>query len=458
MMGFPKSDAKYLSKFKEVKSMLKRFSKKSAKLTAAVTLGLCLAAAPSCFALNEAGGANNTGSKAFNLNGYQFVDGGANADTLYLYFDKDVSSPGEINEAMFVVTPYDDPTNPISHASTYSVLTNGNYSGTSDTTLKGTRVAIPITLDRDTLYDVYMNGSFMNKNGITLGNYNNRKDLKFTFKTPDSNGAYTGNPYITYLVGDGTSNISRESNMVVVFDRPYYASGASSFLTSMDSGFLNTTPTPDVAVSANGECYDPIFNDANSSYYGTDNGRNTTVFFQETKSGSATTIYNRASGSNSYQLTVPTDFYDVNNRHTTSYHDDVSNVFTFSTASSNYPGWEMNNSSVSGANGNITVTHDTANDKLVVSWYDTWANEDPAEYEIWYRNAGTLDQYAPLANWTYVDDASGTGTSEGQQITFEITNTVAHPVLDGSTYWVRVVPKNSSNITAGFSKSNASAI
>lgn len=391
--------------------MLKsRFFKKSVKIVSLLLGAVMLLAtfAPVAFALNY------SGNKPLNFNGYQYV----NTTTLYVFFDKSMTTTGQYDASMFTVKQ--NGTSNYVTVNSISVIDGIGYSGCSDSGLnKGTRVTLNLgsALSYDTLYDVTIKNTLADNNGITLGNYRYRNDFTFTFRTPQSDGHYSNTaPVVTYTLG--TSNVSYEDNLGVVFDRPMASGSISTFLSSLSSNFYNNTKsatvvqdsTIDTSAVSGAECYTPHANDA-ATYF----------FFPETGNGNTTTSYNRdSSGSNSYTLTLPS-FTDVDN-HTTSNPGSI----TFSTVSGDLPGWLDNTPTVSSPGAG----------QLTVSWTGTVITPTPTSYDVYlWDSTSPGNQYT--GTYVYIDNTTSTS--------YTISGLVS-----GRTYYARIVPKNSYG-TVGFS-------
>jgi hypothetical protein len=424
--------------------MLKRIMKNirnNAKLGNALALGLALSVAmgSSAFALNYSGNGSGTGNKPISFCGYEFV----NTTQIALYFDKRSDSGGQFDKTQFTVKTHTggtaDTVNSIT--TTTGKGTTGQYTDISDTAIQGgTKVLLNLAtgLSDNTLYDVTINGSVMDKNGITAGNYAHGKDLTFTFEAPNSlTGSYTGNPYVTYIVGDpsNTTDVSYESNMIAVFDRPMSSGTAATYagnITFTDSG---------TAVAGN-EAWAAVYNNASTSAYNT-------FYFPETKDGNTLTVYNRTSGTHSYSLTLPTSFTDKNGTVTTALTGGGSS-FSFSTAASDYAGWE--NPGNTTPLPNISATAGTGS--ITVSWpvNQTYSiTPAPASFDIYYIiNDGTnASKYASKSSWTLAANQAYSATSPNTYTISGLSNT--------HSYWVRVVPKNSAGIASGFSVDQGTA-
>ncbi len=274
---------------------MRKLTKKHAKLVAAVTLAASLIGSSSVFALNSAGGADSTGNKPFSFIGYEVQD----STHVALYFNKKTTNGvRDIIAGQFELVPHNSSGNLVSSI-TISAGNGSTYTDTTDTGIgNGTKVVLNLgtALSDYGLYDVTIDGSVMNDNGITIGNYQNRKDITFTFQDPDAGGGYDTDvaPIITYVVGDGVANVSYESDMTVIFERPVDLSTNTTFKTDMNTNFTNTTLLGQ-QVPTN-ESYGVVSNDA---------GSNNTFYFPMMYSDDRATVYNRLSDkSYSYALDI----------------------------------------------------------------------------------------------------------------------------------------------------------
>lgn len=167
------------------------------------------------------------------LHGYQYI----NRNSLYVFFDKSKGSNGEFAASMFTVKMHNSPYTDVSVSSISTNSSNG-YSGCSDTGLtNGTRVTLNLgsNLEYDTLYDVTISNLCRDNNGLSLGNYRYRNDFTFTFRTPQQDTHYSDTtPVVTYTLG--TSNVSYEANLGIIFDRPMKESEVSTFLDNLNGG------------------------------------------------------------------------------------------------------------------------------------------------------------------------------------------------------------------------------
>ncbi len=396
---------------------MRKNMKKHAKLVAAVTLAASLIGSSSVFALNTAGGANSTGNKPWSFIGYEVQD----STHVALYFNKKTTNGvRDIIQQQFEVKPNGGGSNLVSGIS-ISAGTGSAYSGTTDTgTTQGTKVVLTLSssLTGNGLYDVTIDDTVMSDNGITIGNYYNRSDRTFTFQAP-SGGSYnsTNAPIITYFVGEGTNDVSRESDVTVIFSRPVNLSDPdnANFKSDMNANFTNDTALQQVPGN---ESHNVVSNDVNSI--------NNTFYFPMTQNGSGTTVYNRDAASD-YTLDIPQ-------------YDDLNGTprdpapYTFSTMPDDVPGWLNNASTAGGTNAAPTVT--LSGTTLTVGWYDTWVDNTPDKYYVYYLDVTanpSKNEYTPLTDGAW-SVTSITGSTPGTW------QTVTPTVTAGHTYKVRIVP------------------
>ncbi|TWH51621.1 fibronectin type III domain-containing protein [Sporomusa sp. KB1] len=433
----------------------KKAGKKSSKLAnmAALALAFTVAVGSSAFALNYSGTQTGSGSgnKPISFSGYQYVD----STHIAVFFDKQTGSPGEtITAELFDVIPHGSSGDKVSSVSVSSGGTGGQYSGTTDTNLsKGTKATITTSsLSADTLYDVVIHGVLEDQNGLSVGNYTKAKDLTFTFRTPNALGNYADhNPYVTFVVGDpdSTSGVPVESNTILIFDRPLASGSLSTYLSTLNSssagvGFKDTTGSTTVPGS---QSHNAISNDYGSV--------NTTFYFPMTKQGNSTTVYNRTAGHN-YTLYLPS-FTDTASHTYTTFTNSKDNstgitAFNFSTASTDYAGWENTGNPLV----NLTATRDSTS-QITVSWpVNQTYSITPAPYgfNVYYIDASNADgKYASIGSWTKANGSVITNTLSSP-MSYSITG-----LTSGHTYWVRVQPTNSGNTQpVGLSISTASAL
>ncbi|KTE89575.1 hypothetical protein AT727_12130 [Desulfitobacterium hafniense] len=419
--------------------MMKEFlSRKKTQIFSVLMVAVLMIASfvPSAFALNYNGTGSGTGNKSLDFNGYEYTKTGGTA-TLNLYFNKSLAS-SQVTGGQFQVKLHNSPYTPASF--TYTNLQVGNNaSGVTDSGLtNGSTVTLSFAsaLADDTLYDVVINagtladaqgaggGGSGSGPGKTLGNYTDRADFTFTFRTPDSLGGYSNvAPVVTFFGGPAAgTDWSYESNLGVVFDRPIDSSSLSTFLSALSSNYVRTDlmgspavvqdPTINGSATANAECYTPHANAAQNTF-----------FFPETVNGNTNPVYNRADdASHSYSLTLPS-FTDVS-----------SNTFStpgslsFTTLSDDLPGWLDNIPTV--------VAGATPGD-LDVSW----------DYSAIDPFTDTFDVY--IADSTvYADPLTATYSLADSGVIGDSTTLTG--LVSNRTYYVRVVPINAVG-SVGFS-------
>ncbi|OPX83891.1 MAG: hypothetical protein A4E52_01751 [Pelotomaculum sp. PtaB.Bin013] len=258
-----------------------------------------------------------------------------------VYFDKQAST-GDINASMFTVK--DDVTDEV-YGFTMSYNSGTGYSGIADSAMnKGTTVTLSLTnaLKYDRLYKVTISNLLRDNNGISLGNYKNRRDLTFKIRTPRSasDGSYSAAPVVTYTIPNTTSNdtyAAYEDNLGAIFDRPLDATFvANDLLDTTDAvyGMTSNYTRNGVAV-----VYDSVI-DASyvtgaENYKAFGNQANTYFFFPECVNSNSYAIYNRVydAGSKKYTLSIPS-VQDVYGTWWT-----INSSVTFETVDSDLPGW-----------------------------------------------------------------------------------------------------------------------
>lgn len=457
-----------------------KWFKKGAKLAATLMLGaaLTLSSMPSAFALNQDGIQGvQSGHKPLSFTGYKYID----STHVAVFIDKTITAPasppgsidGECDKSMFTVKQH---TNNLPIAVTdaaYTATDNDHlgYSGCSDHGLdKGATITLTLAtpLAYDTLYDLKMeNTLFANQ---SLNNFNNNQsdpnnyDTTFTFRTPTSSGAYSNTtPYVTYIVGGvptsslsgGATNVSYESSLTVVFDRPLASSALSTFLTNLSDNYkrggvkvlqavgnevgrdINNVVSPSLSEYVTYECHYPTSNNINNV--------NNTFYFPMTNyigwwwDNGDTTLkqysFNRKyDGSYSYTLDLPS-FTDVSGNTFTSFINartspgttqNSTTGFAFSTVTADLPG-HCNQ---------LTVTPTSTPGQLLVTWNPSKIDPAPTGVRI-YATSGN--------KWTSNYQLKGY-TSSPTVGSFTITG-----LTSGTLYWVRIAAYNSIGVT-GFSQ------
>lgn len=429
----------------------KKAGKKSSKLAnmAALALAFTVAVGSSAFALNYSGSTSGTGNKPISFSGYQYVD----STHIAVFFDKQTGSPGEtITASLFDVIPHSGGSDMVSSVSVLTGGTGGQYSGTTDANIsKGTKATITTSsLTAGNYYDVIIHGALEDKNTLSVGNYTEGKDLKFTFLVPD--GGYPDTePLVTYIVGDpdSTTGVPVESNAILVFDRPLASGSLTSYLANLNStsagvGFKDTSSSTTVP---NTQSHYAISNNYDNV--------NTTFYYPMTKQSTSTAVYNRTAGHN-YTLYLP-QFTDTSSNTFTTFKNAITGTtgissFSMSTAATDYAGWEnTGNPAV-----NLSATR-VSTTQINVSWpvdQDYSILPDPAGFNVYYIDATNADgKYASIGSWTKAN-ASVISNTHSSPMSYSITG-----LTSGHTYWVRVQPTNSDNSQpVGLSISTASAL
>lgn len=187
-------------------------------LTLGLLLSLCVV--QSVYATN---GATN---KAINVLGY-LLDVSGSPDILEVYLDKNMSI--DTSDYQFKV---------VDESSTEATISNVSYtsgSGVSSSEFPG--VTLPngctVTLSfssalaEDEEYTVTVSRTIRANNSLTVGDFivdtsGNKIDRTFVFRTPDSGGAYTGNPKISEgaMPINTCTGVPVEGNVGFIVDRP----------------------------------------------------------------------------------------------------------------------------------------------------------------------------------------------------------------------------------------------
>jgi hypothetical protein len=391
-------------------------------------------AGPALSELNYPGDGSGGGNKAVNLSGYEYVD----STHLNIYFNHQFTALSEVDASMFVVKPDTGGSDLVQSI----IMTSGTgYSGCSATNLnKGTKIAVTLSsaMSADTLYKVSINGTLTDDNGLTLGNYTNRKETSFVFRTPTSCGGdpvvcswSNTTPRVSHTLDVG-AYVPYEQNLVVIFDRPIDPSTLSTFLSSLSANYKKEG-TMVVQDSDNSTTHDPV--DYAESYTphsnnsGVTSNINTTFFFPEFVSSRYLPVYNRdSSGSYSYELTLP------------SFTDKSAHTFTdlgtieFTTISSDLPGWLDDAPTTTAGSGSLTVSWNATS--LIAAYVGTTTG-----YDVYYTAASN--------KWTgtYTLGCSTSGTPLP-------TSCTINGLTSSQPYWVRVVAKNGVGET-GYSRAGS---
>ncbi|MDF9409521.1 MULTISPECIES: fibronectin type III domain-containing protein [Pelotomaculum] len=425
-----------------------RFFKKSAKIVSLLVGATMLFAsfAPGAFALNYNGNGSGAGNKAFNCNGYSYTQ---STKTLKIFFSKQSVNTNEFDSSQFIVTRQYDSSNP---SFSYSKNSGSGCSGISDSNLnKGTTVTLTFdnALAFNELYDVTIKAATVaDDNLLTLGNYRNRSDFTFTFRTPlnvtpANDNAFSDSvaPVVTYTVG--TSNVPYEPNVGVIFDRPVNSTTAATLLSLSDPNGLVANykkggtavvydDTIDAYAVSGAENYKPFANTANTFF-----------FFPETVQGNTNTCYNRdySAGTHSYTLDVP-PVTDISGNSWT--HAQITNnQLSFSSLSNDLPAWLDNRPTVD------TPTSTT----LTVHWNASGITNSSATeaYDVYY----STNQWT---GFTKLNVSDITGTAPFSFVAGDTSDNSAYELSPLTTYYFRVVPKNTTyTLEAGFSAAGSGA-
>lgn len=346
--------------------------------------------------------AHNTDStvKAVNMLGYEYV----NTTTLKVFFDKGLSS---LNQGQFKVETEGGTPITISNMSTSSGSgwTNSQSPGGTTVTLTTGQ------LSYDTRYKVKVSSTIQMGNSylLTLGNYLLHNDVEFHFKTPKSDGTYSGTPSLVFLPTSTHAGLS--SNVEAISDIPIDTSSfnLSDMKLQKYVGGTYQDVTEDTTLDTNetsgAECYTTQINDAHNC-----------VFLPETLRGGDPS-YNLASQQTQYKLVVPDDMKSVN-------YDGINGKFADD--DSQFTTGIDTAASMSTA---PSVTGYSAS-SVSLSWSDITQSDSgttPNHYHVYY----STNPYFNFVKSTASVNHNGT------------TNTCTVTGLSGATnYYFRIVPVN----------------
>ncbi|MDF9409601.1 fibronectin type III domain-containing protein [Pelotomaculum isophthalicicum JI] len=375
--------------------------------------------------------------KPFNCNGYSYTQ---STKTLKIFFSKQSATTNEFDAygSQFVVTRQYDSSNP---AFSYSRNTGSGYSGVSDSNLnKGTTVTMTFddALSADELYDVTIKAATVADDDLlTLGNYRNRSDFTFTFRTPISGDTTFSNtvPVITSTVLP--SNVAYESDFGIIFDRPVCSISAATLLSLTDPNSLvanykkgGTTVVYDSVIDAGAvpgaENYKPFANTANTYF-----------FFPEASSidddNTITYWRDNSTGTHSYALDIP-PVTDISGNSFT--HAQLGTI-SFSSLNNDLPAWLDKRPTVD------TPTSTT----LTVHWNASGITNSSAieAYDVYY----STNQWTGFMK---INISDITGTAPFSFVAGDTMDNSAYELSPCTTYYFRVVPKNTTyTLEAGFS-------
>lgn len=423
--------------------------KLSKKLVAVVTLAVSMAAMPAAFALNESGDGAGGGQKAVDFVGYEYVD----STHVDVYFSKQTGVTADPSMFSFQLqgsgTTIDVSSINQTNASRY---TKQELDGGGSDVMLGTKMRLNLAspLSAGQRYNVTIKHSVMDNNGMSLGNYHGRKDLIFAMRVP-SGGSY-GNttPIATFWVGDhaspgatNPSNVSYESPVTVILDRPIASSDLSTFLSSLNTGYRNGANAVNLDYTIMGDPNDNT-DEAYDAHANEVNGKSSTFFFPMTKLKSTTEAQNRLHDTGyNYTVNLPdlTGSWlqdDLGNNITAwkNYSGSTISNFTFSTASSDYPGF-LDRSYLYAAS-----TGDSAG-QMKVSFYNSTITPSPAGYYLAYTSSAN-SPWSSANSWTIRTTESHTG---GTNVVFGDSG----GAIPAGTYYIRLVPHDSSGRMVGMS-------
>ncbi|MEQ8155069.1 MAG: fibronectin type III domain-containing protein [Clostridiaceae bacterium] len=353
--------------------------------------------------------------KAVNVFGYEYV----NQNTIKVFFDKGIY----VNQGQYKIET--ESGTPVSISGTAS---SGGCGWTNANAPGGTTVTITTgsNLAPNTRYKVKVSSTIQMGNWyhLTVGNYLLHKDVEFFFKTPNTDGTYSGTPQLTVIPSWNSAGLS--ANLAVISDIPIDTSYGNYNISDMKlqkSSSLNGTygdvvvdTTLDSYETSGAECYPAQINDAH-----------TYLFIPETLGGQASVAYNLLSENYYYRLVVPA--LKGANGGSILYSSAVT-LTPFGTGSDTAAGL-----------GNITpaVTGYTSS-SVSLSWGDVatdYTGPAPSHYYVYYSS----DPYFNFVKAADTVNESGT------------TNTCTVTGLSsGTTYYFRVVPTNAAYEEGGFSR------
>lgn len=350
--------------------------------------------------------------KAVNVLGYQYVD----LTHIKVFFDKGMYN---LNQGQFKIET--EGGSPV----TISAMSTSSGSGwTNQLSPGGTTVTLTTSLSYNTRYKVTVSGTVQMGNSyhLSLGNYLLHSDVQFYFKTPNSDGTYSGTPQFQ-LIPTGEHEGTSE-HVVAISDIPIDTTYTNFHLSDMK---LQKSPT------INGTYTDVTMDttlDTNSTpnaeyYIGQINDAHNCLFLPLTIGGNTTPAYNLLSNNEYYQLVLPA-IRGVNNVE----------VYTVPTAQTSF----KTGADTAASTGNViqTVTGHTTN-SVGLSWSDVTDSTTgpvPSHYHVYY----STNPYFGFIKST--DTVSDNGTTS--------TCTV-NGLNSATTYYFRIVPANSVDEEGGFS-------
>lgn len=387
--------------------MLKRT--KNIKIVISLVLALALMLsimAQSAFALNY------QGNKAINIQGYQYVD----TTHVKVFFDKNCST--YVHKEQFKIQTEDGQTTiPISTA---TGATGGGWNNQYAPTGTTATITTQNALSYNTRYKLTVSSTLLANNNLTLGSYFKRSDISFYFKTPDTdNTTYQGNPQLTFLQSEAGAG-APEENVVVFVDMPMSDSQIDTIKSGMHI-YKNTGATPWPEVIQDDYVNTGTHTSGAGVYAVQVNDAHTTLFFPMTLGGSSSTSYDfDTNPAREYRVETPT-ITAINNNTV------AGTSQTFTTTSVDIP------DKPSG----LQVTGHTSS-SISIQWNDPASNVAD-HYNVYYCQ----DQY-------FRPDVSTVNLS-GDTITKSSgVNYCTVSIPSSGTWYIRVVPVNSSNEMGGY--------
>lgn len=363
-----------------------------------------------------------SGVKAVNVLGYQLDS----QNTIEVFLDKGISG---LDKGQFRIY---NGTTPVT-ISSMSLGSKGCGWTQADGMQPGGYDVVLTTasnLDYDTEYKMVVSSTVTMGNSfhLSVGNYLQHRDITFYFKTPKSDGKYSGVPKLSFIPGDignGTSvPVGSSENIEVISSMPIDTSSLNlSNMKLQESSTLNGTYTDvifdstfDYVATTGAEYYAPQINDAH------------TCIFLPLTLGGGSPAYNLLK-SEFYKLTVPTI--------TAANNDDANKSVASTTQPAFYAGGDT---SASLGNTQPSVTAYNLG-SISLQWTNISAADNsgpvPNGYKVYYSTNPYFD---------FVDTGI-TPTNNGTISSATFTN----GFQSGTTYYFRIVPVNSTGEEGGFS-------
>lgn len=351
--------------------------------------------------------------KAVNVLGYEYV----NQTTLNVFFDKGLYYP---NQGQFKIETEGGSPVTISNMSTTS-----GTGWTNPMSQTGTIVTLTTSsnLSYNTRYKVTVSSTVQMANSfyLSLGDYLLHSDVEFFFKTPNSDGTYSGAPQLTLIPAAdyvGTSdNVEAISDIPININYTYFNLSDMKLQKSSTIDGTYTDVTMDTTLDTNST--------PNAEYYiGQINDAHTCLFLPLTIGKNTTPAYNLLSYNEYYKLVLP-QIEGVNNVLAA-----TPSKTTFLTGKSDTPA----------GLGNLiqTVTgYDT--NSVSLSWSDVSTDNSgpaPHHYYVYY----STNPYFDFVKST--DTVSHNGTTNTCTVT---------GLTSATTYYFRIVPANIDDEEGGFS-------